>query len=261
MADSQPLYIFVFGMAKSASRRFTNVVRALPPDPFPRKNLVPGYAENRSYEVEPALAEEFPDGGAFHIQSAPTDRNIETISALSGKVFVTIRHPADQLTAVNRHANKPKRMEKRVDNADVKPHRPKHLSVENTIRDRLAQWMDWAAWWIERAPEVNACIVRYEDFITDTETMLRQTVIPHLGVPASEERIRAAMKEMSLNQRKRDQINDPSIYPRGWTGSEGTWRNYFSDQDVESYNAHIYQYLEAQPKRRLLLQFYDSLTL
>jgi hypothetical protein len=99
-------------------------------------------------------------------------------------------------------------------------------------------------------------IVRYEDFIGNPEATLRR-VNDVLFPGNSDDAVAAGCKVFA--DKNYDTDVDPDIYPRGSTGAEGIWRNYFSPENRGLYNSVCQQFLAAHPYGPMLKQLYPDL--
>lgn len=252
----QPLIICVFGMAKSASRRIATMVAGLPPDPFPRTWRNPSWKRSKSYELFPELLDEAPEGGVFHVQSLPTDQNLTTVRQIGARVLVTVRHPADQLTAIacfqRRRAIESGR--------DAIPAADAMIGAAIEAGE-LKRWLEWEAAWLEAAPMVGGCVLRYEDLLSDPKGSIAAVGRHILAHPPEERRLEEAIQRLQLREAKREQTLNTDYYPQGWTGEVGVWRNYFIDADRRAYESTVADFLATDSRAACLLEYYpDALT-
>jgi hypothetical protein len=239
------------------------------------------------------------EGGIVHSHLSPTNVTRHALAHLALGHVITVRHPADHIAALYCHIRRIAKLPMlnneisqrlrqeplpdptssfeaygRVDTpgrlffhdvifpVDVRFF-ARSVSVDDSIAHMIAcgylyYALTWiVSWQLLRTHNISI-IVRYEDFIGNPEATLR--LVNHALFPGnSDEAVAAGHKVFA--DKNYDTYVDPDIYPRGLTGAQGIWRNYFSPENRRLYRSICEQFLAAHPYGPLLKQLYPDLLL
>jgi hypothetical protein len=239
----------------------------------------------------------YAEGGIVHSHLSPTNVTRHALAHLALGHVITVRHPADHIAARYCHLRriiKLRMLEDKIiarlgneplpDPAssfdaygrDDEPGRlffqdvifpldarffARSISVDDTIAHMIAcgylyYALNWIVSWQLLRIRNFSIIVRYEDFIGNPEATLRR--VNHVLFPGNSDDAVGAGYRVFVDKNY-DTAADPDIYPRGSTGAEGIWRNYFSPENRRLYNSVCEQFLAAHPYGPMLKQLYPNL--
>ena len=239
----------------------------------------------------------FTDGGIVHSHLNPTNVNRHALAHLGLGYVITVRHPADHIAAfychLRRISERPflideirERMEEVQQSGALSPidtytgaGEPNRLffhgnifpidlrflapaaKVDDAIAHLIANGylhyaLTWIVSWQLLRIRNTSIIVRYEDFIGDPEAALRR--VNQAIFPANpEDAVISGCKVFA--KESYDTSSESNIYPRGPTGTQDIWRNYFSPENRRLYNSVCEQFLAAHPYGPMLKELYPDL--
>lgn len=241
----RPPIVCVFGMQKSASHRVAEALGAMPPPPYGRMLRRPSYTVSAQDDLRTALRWRAPLGGVLHGHALPSKQTQAAARALDARLVITVRHPADQITGVACHTRR-KRRTSRGERSDA--------AVADMLRGgHLYRWLHWMGEWLRLSKEIH--VVRYEDLMTAPEPTLTAAGEFAFG-EVQPERLRNALAHLET---RRPDHDDPELYPHGWTGRVGVWRDYFGPDDTKTYEAVVGSFLECHPSAALIRDIYPGI--
>jgi hypothetical protein len=239
----------------------------------------------------------FTDGGIVHSHLNPTNVTRHALAHLGLGCVITIRHPADHLAAfychLRRISRQPMLVNKVRERLGVSPlpdaassfgtyareDEPNRLffhgsifpldvrffapsvSVDDAIAHMIAggylySALAWIVSWQLLRIRNTSTIVRYEDFVGNPEGTLM--LVNRAMFPGNSDDAVAAGYSV-VADKTYDTSVEPYIYPRGSTGAQGIWRNYFSTDNQHLYNSVCERFVAAHPYGHLLERMYANL--
>jgi hypothetical protein len=126
-----------------------------------------------------------------------------------------------------------------------------HMIADGYLFHALA----WIVSWELLRVRNTSIVVRYEDFIGDPEAVLRR--VSHAVFPGNPDGA-VASGSKAFAEKNYDRGSDSKIYPRGSTGAQGIWRNYFSAENRRLYNSVCERFIATHPFGPLLKRFYPD---
>ena len=237
------------------------------------------------------------EGGIVHSHLSPTNVTRHALAHLALGHVITVRHPADHIAALYCHIRRIAKLPMLHDKIiarlgdgqlpepassfdayghDDEPSRlffhdvifpvdvrffARSINPDDTIAHMIAcGYLHYALTWIVSWQLLRlrniSIIVRYEDFIGNPEATLRR-VNQGLFPGNSDGAVAAGCKVFA--DKNYDPDVDPDIYPRGSTGAQGIWRNYFCQENRRLYNSVCEKFLAAHPYGLLLKRLYPDL--
>jgi hypothetical protein len=270
-------FIYLAAMMKSASTLIQQILSAIQePSNRPDNSKLDHAMTNAFLPMTIDFLRNFPRGGVFK-NHAPIEYHNNLFFQQTGcKYVVLMRHPADHLAAFFCHH---RRVVSRVRwGAPLERSNPWWFAVGQTpagfqdeepevgIRRlidfgylfKCLQWMaDWAAF---RNP-IQSWLLRYEDVIGDFEAVVAELCLFVRGIAPDEDLMRYVVHVFNHEAAEGARKAALQYYPRGWTGQNGVWRNYFSAETVDAYNCVVEKFMDVYPQARQLASIYPNLTI
>lgn len=270
-----PNFIYLASMMKSSSTLMWLVLSAIQ-EPNNRADA----AKMENVPIDDFLPltidflKHFPSGGVFK-NHAPYEHHTDKFLKQTGcKYVVLVRHPADHLAGLychHRGIHYP---------LEVPPDRrtaweflagPVPLDFsENAPEVAIGQMVDcgylfkilqWMADWIEFRNRLQSRLIRYEDVVTRFDEIVSELCWFIRGKTADDDLISYLRHVFDHETNIGNQKSDLPQYPQGWTGHIGTWKNYFSHENVERFNHQVMRFMQVYPQAAALGEAYPSLLL
>lgn len=265
----------VFGVAKSASRRFSAMLATLNDERSQRRNLARlDYASRfRAFELRPDTAVEAPAGGVMHIQSHPTPPTLAALETLGARYVILLRHPADQVSAYTCYmrylryrrmcAEAGLEVERGVEPPgwrDAVAEMSVAHFVEHALHRSLSLMADWLDWHGRQTPDARTrgTVARFEDFVHDPRSCLSDTYHALHGRGPDPDLMAAALPRFPRSDAERARLNLPDVYPHGDTGHSGIWRHYFDDDTAARFQRVAHAFADLHPGAARLDEHYPG---
>lgn len=275
--DFADRYVVVNGVPKSGSQALTQALATVMPRPESRQFIRRQDPERSVFEPENILSahlvEQKPEGGVVHVHFWASSVAFELIELLRAKCFVVCRHPLDNMVASCCHWRKLDRVIERsiedglplrnvlarVDGRHLHPSVPIRESLDYLIQGGyLFHALAWMADWLAVAGKRPGWrVVRFED-LARGEAALADAVAFVLGRQALNAEMQAAVRAFSSYAEAADRDNR-SVYPHGWTGRPGVWRDYCDQAHLQAYSRVVTAFVDAHPEGAALLTLYPDL--
>jgi hypothetical protein len=288
--------IFIAALPKSASSLAWLIVSALQ-EANGRAN--PGRLRgSRPHPLLPLtwdLLDRFPEGGTYKSHAPIFGPTAGFLRLVGCKYVVLLRHPADFVTALYCHIraglaktkNPPAQLPPEIldklknwkggefsPNVDfeawihtISPVRRSIFAADVPIDEAmthiigdgaLLKAMQWMADWLQYRDEAMSIVVTYEELMGDFDRTIERLCVCVRGEPQNDD-VMAYLKHVTKAVAEEGHAKPRSDYPRGWTGSVGIWRQYFSDSNVRSYNRVVEGFLAHYPHAAQLSSVYPDL--
>ena len=263
--------VIVVAIPKSASSVIGSCVAEMLPASIDKTR---GYASymlnNRDSELRPELVRDFPNGGVLKYHTNPTGANLKVLDLLGVKYIVLLRHPIDQMVAqycsvfgfddvvVNNASGwiYDSIIPLRVDT--LSPETPDE-SIKYLIENGyLTSALRWMIDWLRIRDPVRSKVVRYEDFVEDRRAMLNDVSRFIKGADVDDSTFEKSVAISESYSGTRDKTNG-SLYPRGWSGKIGIWREYLSEENLNRYAHVVDGFCRNYPDSDMLISLYPSL--
>jgi len=239
-----------------------------------------GYADymlaNKTSNLRAELVKQFPQGGVLKFHTRPSAENLAALRLLGLRTVVLMRHPADQLAALHCHMQTfvrapdvPPLTEdapvwydhiRPLSKARVYPGAPAEEVLAYLIRDGYLQaLLTWMADWLAFRDPARSMVATYEHFVADPAAFydrLARFLFGGSVQPQTLEKARALADEYTRG-RARSQAQS---YERGYTGKQGVWRDYFSEENRADYCAVARAFVQHHTDAGGLLEVYPDLT-
>jgi hypothetical protein len=276
-------FIYVASLPKSASSLMWLIVSALQEesgraDPSKMPDMFPSSYQPLKLE----LMDMFPRGGTY---SGHAPLNFDTNLFLRGlrcKYVIHLRHPADFIVAVYCHTEpnpfsfiEPRLLQKtRFGEAEeerwvyaLSAIRRKVLVRDKTSIDEaltgllregpLFKAMEWMTDWLaHRDPELST-VSTYEALMTDFDMAINRLCLFVRGQEIDSYRLEY-LKHVVACTADEGRRQHAERYPRGWTGTVGIWKSYFSEDHIAIYNETVKRFLFCYPNAEALLTVYKE---
>ena len=238
-------------------------------------------------------------GGIVHSHAAATTNTRQTLAYLGVRHVITVRHPADHVAALYCHLRRTmttapsefvqslikskgdhgrfsdpssyyqRYTEYRMPNDlywhyVIFPLDPHYFIDSDDIDAALSHmlgagylfhalsWM--ASWQLLRVRNIST-IVRFEDLIGSPEVTIRQ-MLGDVFQQYDDDAVARGLGAM----RSADAVQpDARIYPRGYTGGVGIWKQYFASENRDLYNSVCDNFVRTHPYGKLLTELYGDL--
>jgi hypothetical protein len=292
--DKNILYVFAF--PKSGSRLLS---KALIDSRPPKSNFAllspPAPLNDSGYLVNLEVRPDYlriQREGLIHSHAAALPMNAHILHDMGMRYLVTVRHPADHITALFCHLRNSLSPEMRAGaetasadrvenalsafaNARAYPSRwhsvisppvsyafveevPIEDAISHLIVDGyLVSALKWLADWLWHRDGDRSLVVRYEDLLSDTDAVFdRCRRFVHRGAePAS------PTEGGKLSMERPPRQADSFVYPRGYSGSIAIWQSYFSDRNRNEFNATVGSFVDLYKPAQKLVEYYPELIL
>ncbi len=273
-------FIIVFGQPKSASRLFVRLITQMAPKSYHLDRLkttpyLPNFPYSINMDVSPEILKFFPKGGIFHTHAVPRPLTIETLKSIKCKHVITIRHPLDDIIANYCHRLRhPKTTERAIKKNELSmlsvyypidpkvflPGVPLADALDHLIKDGfLFAILSWITDWLLRRDLKKSFVIRYEDlFLNQSQTLdkINQFITSNdLANSIKEE----CVKMIEPTAEQIIHRSNKSIFPCGWTGKVGVYKNYCSKENIANYKTVVNNFLVCYPNANLLNDFYPNL--
>ena len=220
--------------------------------PLPRNLICGPVTMTGGATFHPGMLYYFPNGGVLRGVFSPTGQNNLILNEVGCRKIVLARHPADRIVA-----QYCMRFNEYVD-FDMEQ------GIDEVIAGSLPSNLDWLCGWVKRAKNREMLIVRYEDMMidkTDHFTKIHDFLYPApMGDELASE-IKASYSRSGEGGSLRSGDLTTRVYPKGYSGKVGIWRDYLTEVNVESYNTIVKRYLDANSDAARTLEIYPDLLL
>jgi hypothetical protein len=218
----------------------------------------------------------FPRGGVFK-NHAPIDFQNDIFLKQTGcKYVILLRHPADHLAALYCH------IFGRRDEVDIDvpieretpwsfsigqhpatlAHSRPDVAIGQLIEcGYMFKCLLWMADWISFRHPDQSRLLRYEDIINNFENCITELCWFIRGTAPDDDLTRYLVHVFNHATDEGNGKDALEKYPHGWTGHVGIWRNYFSDENINSYNRALHSFMNAYPQAKALSAIYPDLTI
>lgn len=281
------IFVPIFALPKSMSSYLSRCIESLIPaaDSQPSYNAsyglsgnTPGFPggrrDDKTLALRPEIVLDYPNGGVLHSHASASNINCDVLEILSVKYVIHVRHPLDQLVAMYCQRRRYGGMTEAALGREtmlataIYPLDPSFMALDVPV-NRSIEYMitggylhgvlDWIGNWLHYRDRNNSIVTRYEDFVTDQESSYRILIKYLFGIDLSPEQLKAAALPHSENEAEFMESVSAEIYPRGYSGVIGIWREYFSDEN-RKLCAHIMNaYLSSHPNATHLSKLYPEL--
>lgn len=288
----------VFGLPKSASRLFVSTLAAIQGfDEVAARPYTSGYVGlDAASEMRFESFVTYEGRGVLHSHAGPSTVTRFTLARLAIGHVVTVRHPADHVAAlfchmrgqvkgmlpfaIRRYAASfpagPESAGRELYATEAESHLFNHPVIFPTDTQFFLQTADvdaalshmitdgylwnaltWIAdWCLLRIRSISE-IVRYEDLIANPREVLPRAAGKALGYHPDDAALERGLSVMTRTEPGGEP--DPAVYPRGYTGRQGIWRDYLSPENRAAYNRVCEQFVAAHPYGRLVAELYSDL--
>ena len=214
----------------------------------------------------------FPNGGVCRGEFHADPHTIWMLGRHLGcRTVVLTRHPADRMVALYcmRREGLIKRMSyrgfERIDQESVFSNLFSGTSISlpaniGTLRRNL----EWLESWVQPEAKEQSFLTRYEDMMDDA---MAHFVRIHDFIYSSEmtgpllKEIANALQQSGKEGNLQPGSSEGRVYPMGYSGKVGVWRDYLTPSNVETYNEVAKRFLEYSPYSDALLEIYPDLLL
>lgn len=291
-------FIFVAALPKSASSLMWLMVSALQEqngraDPGRQRGRLPHPLLPLTWD----LLDNFPEGGTFKSHAPAFATTSGFLRILACKYVVLLRHPADFIPALYCHikgefvgmpnsdpvGSLPAHTRKRVIDwmgcnpaSEVGPEQwvetiapvqrsifaagvPLEEALGCLIADgALLRAMQWMADWLRYRDEKRSIVITYEELMGDFNRTIERLATFVRGEAPTDD-ILTYLDHVTREVAREGLAKDPEKYPRGWTGEVGIWRQYFSENNMLSYDKVVGGFLSHYPNATRLASIYPDL--
>ncbi len=230
-------------------------------------------------KIDPGLRVEmlkyFPDGGGFRHHISPTYNSFHVLALWQCPYILLIRHPADLIAAVyshlvvsrdhgiwpdNIHPHLLRTLPRLLNAADIEQNDPQS-AIQHLLADGYLQaLLLWILDWIQFRDMDKSYILRYEDFIQNRmKTLIELTQFLWQTNQVPDEVFLQSQKESDNYAESRKEVI--AKYPHGWTGEKNTWKNYFTSENLNTYQLITRRVLEHHRASANLLDLYPDIYL
>lgn len=136
---------------------------------------------------------------------------------------------------------------------------PLSVAMAHFIADGvLLKSMQWMTDWLQYRDKEMSIVVTYEELMGEFEATIERISTFVRGEPANDD-VMAYLRHVTRAVAEEGHAKPSSRYPRGWTGSVGIWRQYFSDHNIRSYHQVVEGFLSNYPHAAELSRQYPDL--
>jgi hypothetical protein len=290
--------IFIAALPKSASSMAWLIVSALQEadgrgNPARQKGKLPHPLLPLTWD----LLDRFPEGGTYKSHSPIFATTAGFLQLVGCKHVVLLRHPADFVPALYCHLRaemteppvsssaellapevrdklmhwtagtlgRGARPRSRVETISPIPRSifeagvPLDEAMACFITDgALLKSMQWMTDWLQYRDEEASIVVTYEQLMGDFDRAIGRLCTFIRGEPPNDD-IMTYLKHVTREMAKEGHAKPSSKYPRGWTGSVGIWKQYFSADNARRYNEVVGGFLAHYPHAARLSSVYPDL--
>jgi hypothetical protein len=269
-----PNFIYLAAMMKSSSTLIWLVLSALQePDNRADSKRMENVPANPFLPLTLEFLKNFPSGGVFK-SHAPYEHHTDKFFKQTGcKYVVLIRHPADHLAGLYCHHRGLNQMEipavRRtaweflagpvpVDFSANEPAIAIGQMIDSGYLFKILQWM---ADWMTFRNGLQSRLLRYEDVVSRFAEVVSQLCWFIRDKAPDDDLMRYLCHVFEHETNTGKQKSNLPKYPHGWTGHIGTWRDYFSEENVERYNDQVLRFMQSYPHAAAIAEAYPSLAL
>ncbi len=264
--------VVVPALPKSASSVMGSCIAQMLPDSVTkRKNYARYMQPNKDSNLRLEFVKDFLNGGVLKNHTRATGNNLKVLYILGVKYIILFRHPIDQLVALYCHILSNKIILEGESDSWVFDHiQPlllrmfkDNVNMEDTFQymirgGYLCAALSWMVDWLHFRNTEMSIIVRYEDFITNKNEAWNNISLFLTGSNLDED-ILGRCNSIANGHAQRSTTSKKKVYPHGWTGHIGAWKNYFSQENKKDYLSQVSGFLKFYPNASKLLDIYPNL--
>jgi len=239
----------------------------------------------------------FPEGGTYKSHAPILVTTASFLQLVGCKHVVLLRHPADFVPALYCHVRKelteppvstpaellPPEVRDKVMHwtggvlgrsaglrsrvETISPIRRSILEAGVPLEEAMAYFindgallksMQWMTDWLQYRDEEASIVVTYEQLMGDFEDTIGRLCSFIRGEPPNDD-VMTYLKHVTREVAEEGDAKPSSDYPRGWTGSVGVWKQYFSADNARRYNEVVGAFLAHYPHAARLSSVYPDL--
>jgi hypothetical protein len=271
MLPADRRFLFIAALPKSASSYAWLVISALQEQSGranPNRSL--GTLPDPFAPLTLGTLERFPQGGVYKSHAPANTSTFEALNSIGCKYVILFRDPADFIPALYCHLKSyPEELEENslyfeAIFSEIQPavlqmsldEAMAYLINNGALRGALA----WMTGWTKSRNERISSLVTYEDLVNNFDATLERLSHFVRKEPPSDD-ITRYLTHVMMSVASEGAAKSASHYPRGWTGTIGVWKQYFSSNNLQDYNRIVERHLAENPDSRYLLSIYPNLVL
>lgn len=207
-------------------------------------------------------------GGVMNRMFQPDPCTFQMLNRLQSKYFVILRHPADQVSAMYTYI--PERIAPEWANNPIftTPWRLYDGSADQdtVLRELIGggylfSMLAFMTNWLVKRDPVRSMVLRFEDFSVNRHAFFDAVLQFLYGQQLSADRhaeLDAVADRHLSRSRNGEQVRR---YSGGYTGREGIWADYLTEETLALYRKVTQQFLAVYPRADTLLEYYPNIAL
>ncbi len=204
-----------------------------------------------------------PDGGVIRGSYLPFPGNYRYSQYLGGnKIIFLTRHPADRMVARACMRKNSEHAAEFIESLEQGKAFDSILHGQNNASLRYN--LEWMAGWLQaRGNHANLYTIRYEDMMAAPRKHFNG-IYTFLTGREMDDKTWKIIQQDKMPETKAGGILQPGategrVYPRGYSGKVGVWKDYLNDREIAEYNEIVTSFLKYHPAARLVTKLYPDI--